>query len=66
MQTMKLLISLGYLLPFDYLFLNGLAYSLQRPIGTAGFWFLILGGAITLAPLATTVLLAKIVRSGDQ
>jgi hypothetical protein len=65
-QIVGLLISLGYLLPLGYLLLNGLAYSLQRPIGTAGFWLLILGGAITLAPLAATVLLAKIVTSGDQ
>jgi hypothetical protein len=65
-QSVGLLISVGYLLPLGYLFLNGLAYSLQRPIGTAGFWFLILGGAITLAPLAATALLAKLVASGDQ
>jgi len=66
LQIVGLSISLGYLLLLGYLFLNGLAYALQRPIGTAGFWLLVLGGAITLAPLATTVLLAKIVASGDQ
>lgn len=65
-QIAGLLISLGYLLLFGYLFLNGLAYSLQRPIGTAGFWLLILGGAITSAPLAATALLARVVASGDQ
>jgi hypothetical protein len=65
-QIAGLLISLGYLLMFGYLFLNGLAYALQRPIGTAGFWLLILAAAITLAPVATTVLLTKVVALGDR
>jgi hypothetical protein len=65
-QVVGLLISVGYLLLFSYLFLNGLAYALQRPIGTAGFWLLALAGTITLAPVATTVLLAKVVARGDH
>jgi hypothetical protein len=65
-QVVALLISFGYLLLFGYLFLDGLAYALQRPIGTAGFWLLILAGTITFAPVATTVLLAKVVAWGDH
>jgi hypothetical protein len=66
LQIAGLLISFGYLLLFGFLFLNGLAYAVQRPIGTAGVWALILAGAITLAPVATTVLLAKVVAFGDH
>jgi hypothetical protein len=41
-------------------------YALERPIGTAGFWALLLAGAIALAPLAATALLATVVAAGDE
>jgi hypothetical protein len=66
LQVAALLISLAYLGLLGYLFVNGLAYALQRRIGTAGLWLLILASGITLAPLASTVLLGKVVASGDQ